>query len=113
MTPEPVPSDPVARSRRRTLLLSSLLAALLLVDVARAPEKQISARVLMGSIHAYQATLSRLMPGLGVRCRFTPTCSHYAEGAVRQYGALGGSVRAVWRVMRCGPWTPLGTQDPP
>jgi putative component of membrane protein insertase Oxa1/YidC/SpoIIIJ protein YidD len=50
---------------------------------------------------------------LGVGCRFTPTCSRYAEGAVRRDGALVGTARAVWRIARCGPWTPAGTHDPP
>lgn len=90
-----------------------LIALLFGVDLFRAPEKQWSARLLLGSIHAYQATLSPLMPKLGVRCRFTPSCSHYAEGAVAKYGALVGSARAAWRVLRCGPWTPAGTSDPP
>jgi putative membrane protein insertion efficiency factor len=69
--------------------------------------------VLLGGIHLYQATLSPHMPALGVRCRFRPTCSHYAEGAIARYGALSGSLRAAWRILRCGPWTPVGTYDPP
>ena len=48
----------------------------------------------------------------GVRCRFTPTCSHYGADAIRKDGALIGSLRAIWRVARCGPWTPMGTVDP-
>jgi putative membrane protein insertion efficiency factor len=69
--------------------------------------------LLLAAIHLYQATLSPLMPRLGVGCRFTPTCSRYAEGAVRRDGALVGTARAVWRIARCGPWTPAGTHDPP
>jgi putative membrane protein insertion efficiency factor len=53
------------------------------------------------------------MPLVGVNCRFKPTCSHYAEGAIRKYGALSGTGRAAWRIVRCGPWTPQGTIDPP
>ena len=53
------------------------------------------------------------MGELGVRCRFTPTCSHYGAGAIAKYGAWKGSWLAAWRVLRCGPWTPMGTYDPP
>jgi uncharacterized protein len=48
-----------------------------------------------------------------VRCRFEPSCSRYAEGAIRKDGALVGAARATWRVLRCGPWTEAGTYDPP
>lgn len=49
---------------------------------------------------------------MGVNCRFTPTCSHYGADAIRHHGALGGGWRAAWRILRCGPWTPKGTNDP-
>lgn len=100
---------------RRKKLLAVLGGLILLwgIDLVRAPEKQLSARFLLGGIDYYQATLSKKMPELGVRCRFTPTCSHYGEGAIRKSGALVGSLRAVWRILRCGPWTPAGTVDPP
>jgi len=99
--------------RLRTLAVLLALAVLLGVDLAQPPDRQVSARALLGAIHLYQATLSPRMPLLGVQCRFTPTCSHYAEGAIRKYGAAVGAARAVARIARCGPWTPLGTYDPP
>jgi len=99
------------RARRIAIVLA--LAVLLGVDLAQPPARQVSARALLGAIHLYQATLSPRMPLLGVRCRFTPTCSHYAEGAIRKYGTAKGIVRAMGRIARCGPWTPLGTYDPP
>lgn len=99
--------------RRRRWLVLLAVVAVLVFDLARAPERQLSAAVLLTGIDAYQATLSPRMSGLGVRCRFQPTCSHYAEAVIRQDGALVGSARAAWRVARCGPWTPAGTVDPP
>jgi putative membrane protein insertion efficiency factor len=101
-----------ARPSRARLVWLLLLLAITL-DCARPADRQITGRVLLVAIHAYQATLSKAMPSLGVRCRFRPSCSHYAEGAVGSYGAFGGSLLAAWRVLRCGPWTPLGTFDPP
>lgn len=91
----------------------ALVAALLIAfDLGRAPAKQWSARVLLGAIDFYQATLSPMMPSAGVQCRFTPTCSHYGEEAIARYGALTGSFMAGWRILRCGPWTAAGTRDP-
>jgi putative membrane protein insertion efficiency factor len=90
-----------------------LILALWAVDLARPAPRQLSARALVGAIHVYQATLSKRLGAAGVRCRFTPTCSHFAVGAIRKDGALVGSARAAWRVMRCGPWTKAGTVDPP
>ncbi len=52
-------------------------------------------------IYLYRVTLS---PLIGNSCRFYPTCSHYAEDALRKYGALKGSTMAARRVLRCHPW---------
>jgi len=82
-------------------------------DLGRPAANQTSAWFLLAGINVYQATLSRLMPVAGVQCRFQPTCSHYAEGSIRQYGALEGTLRAGKRLLRCGPWTEAGTLDPP
>lgn len=91
-----------------------MVAVLLLgLDLSRPPAAQASAWVLIAGIDVYQATLSKLMPVAGVKCRFQPTCSHYAEGSIRKHGALRGTARAGWRLLRCGPWTELGTVDPP
>src|SRR6202023_2872715 len=101
------------RRLRRAAMPLLLAAALLVIDLARPPARQARARLLLGGIHLYQATLSPRLAAFGVQCRFRPTCSHYAEGAIVRYGALSGSLRAAWRIVRCGPWTPLGTYDPP
>ena len=92
---------------------SAAVAALLAFDLSRAPARQWSARALVGMVSAYQATLSPLLGRAGVRCRFVPSCSHFGKDAIREDGALKGGGRAIWRVMRCGPWTPMGTVDPP
>jgi len=117
--PTPAVADGVtaARGRRRRrlvrIVVALLLAGVLAIDLSRPPARQVSARLLLGGIHLYQATLSPRLAILGVQCRFRPSCSHYAVGAITRYGALSGSLRAAWRIVRCGPWTPLGTYDPP
>ncbi len=111
--PRPPPPAPSTTTKRRLRLAGLSLALLFSLEQLRPPERQVSARVLLAGIHAYQHHLSSKVAALGTRCRFTPTCSHYGEGAIRRDGALIGSLRAAWRILRCGPWTPAGTHDPP
>ncbi len=59
----------------------------------------------MGLIRLYRATLGGLVGG---QCRFYPSCSRYAEEAIRVHGATKGTLMAVWRVLRCGPFTQGG-----
>jgi putative membrane protein insertion efficiency factor len=65
---------------------------------------------LIGLIKAYRVLLSGW---LGGQCRFYPTCSHYAEDAVRLHGAVKGTVMAAWRIARCGPFTKGGVDHVP
>lgn len=83
------------------------------LDAGRSVERQWTTRVALSGIHAYRATLSPLLGGAGVRCRFEPTCSRYGEAVVRRHGALRGGWMTLRRIARCGPWTPAGTHDPP
>ncbi|HXH94946.1 MAG TPA: membrane protein insertion efficiency factor YidD [Thermoanaerobaculia bacterium] len=48
-----------------------------------------------------------------MQCRFTPTCSWYGHESIRKHGFLIGGAKTFWRIARCGPWTKLGTYDPP
>ena len=57
--------------------------------------------VEIGLIRLYRATLSGW---LGGQCRFYPTCSHYAEDAIRERGAVRGTAMAAWRILRCNPF---------
>jgi len=88
-----------------------LLVIAVALDLRRPPAQQVLASATVGGIHLYQATLSPVYARLGVQCRFTPTCSHYAEDAVRKYGLARGGYLAATRVLRCGPWTKKGTVD--
>ena len=99
--------------RRRLLIASALILLALAIDVRRAPDQQWSARAALAAIHGYQATLSRVYAGMGVQCRFTPSCSQYGEACIQHFGMVRGGWMAVKRVVRCGPWTPMGTVDPP
>ena len=53
-------------------------------------------------IRLYQRAISPLLPA---RCRYHPTCSEYAVGAIREYGVLRGVLLGAWRILRCNPWS--------
>lgn len=57
--------------------------------------------VLLAAIRIYQLTLSGW---LGGQCRFSPTCSRYAEEAIRSLGAIRGVLLTTRRVLRCNPF---------
>ena len=65
-------------------------------------------RGLIGLVKAYRLLLS---PWLGNSCRFEPTCSVYAVGALARHGALAGGYLTLKRLGRCGPWCE-GGHDP-
>jgi putative membrane protein insertion efficiency factor len=65
-------------------------------------------------IAIYQRTLSPVLPALfgpGCGCRFTPTCSHYAAGALRTHGFFAGIFLSARRLVKCTPLHP-GGYDP-
>ena len=57
--------------------------------------------VLKYLIRGYQLAIS---PFLGPRCRFYPSCSHYAIEAIETHGALRGVWLTIKRISRCHPW---------
>ncbi|GAC1626720.1 MAG: membrane protein insertion efficiency factor YidD [Nevskia sp.] len=72
----------------------------------RAPA--VTQALLVEPIRVYQRTLS---PLLGPRCRFHPSCSHYAIEAIERHGALRGTALALKRIVRCHPLN-AGGHDP-
>ena len=64
--------------------------------------------VFIGLIRVYQYTLS---PMLGQRCKYYPSCSNYAIGALREHGPIKGIGLASWRLLRCNPFS-NGGYDP-
>ncbi|HEV8564855.1 MAG TPA: membrane protein insertion efficiency factor YidD [Actinomycetota bacterium] len=66
--------------------------------------------MLIVAVRLYRATLSGW---LGGQCRFYPTCSVYAEHAIRNRGALVGTGMAAWRLLRCNPFGRGGVEQPP
>jgi uncharacterized protein len=61
-------------------------------------------------LRLYQRWIS---PALPHSCRFVPTCSEYAMDAINRHGAVGGSVMAVARLLRCHPFARAGYDPVP
>ncbi|WP_046368445.1 membrane protein insertion efficiency factor YidD [Flavihumibacter petaseus] len=72
--------------------------------------KRILAAPFILLIRIYQWGIS---PLLGPKCRYTPTCSHYALQALRKYGLWKGGWLAIKRIGRCHPWGGSGYDPVP
>lgn len=70
--------------------------------------KTLPRRILELPLLAYSRLLSPLLPR---RCKYEPTCSAYALQALRRHGPIRGTWLAVWRVLRCNPFS-HGGYDP-
>jgi len=66
--------------------------------------------ILLLLVRGYQLCIS---PFLGPNCRFYPSCSNYAVEAIKQHGALKGSLLTTCRLCKCHPWHPGGFDPVP
>ena len=66
--------------------------------------------LLVGLIRIYQLAVSPLLPPA---CRFYPTCSRYAQEAIRRHGVVRGGWLAIARLGRCHPFHPGGVDFVP
>lgn len=101
---------------KRTHLLAGILLLLaggcFAHDAIVATRDQFATRAAVSMIEGYRNWASHPMSKF-VRCRFQPTCSRYGLAAVKKYGAWKGGAKAIWRIARCNPLTPVGTIDEP
>jgi len=65
-------------------------------------------KVFIAVIRVYQYAIS---PMFGQRCKYYPSCSSYAIGALREHGVVRGLGLAAWRLLRCNPFS-NGGYDP-
>jgi len=65
-------------------------------------------RTLSGPVWAYQAVRA----GRPSSCRYWPTCSEYALGALADHGPLRGLWLTGRRLLRCHPWARSAGFDP-
>jgi putative membrane protein insertion efficiency factor len=80
------------------------------LDRGRQIFRHLPTMVLVGAIKVYQAVVS---PMTGPTCRYYPSCSHYALIAIRTHGPMRGTGLALWRILRCNPWSLGGVDDVP
>lgn len=65
-------------------------------------------KILIALVRFYQVAISAHRPAC---CKYSPTCSAYAVEALEVHGALKGSALAIWRILRCNPFS-RGGYDP-
>lgn len=64
--------------------------------------------IALALLRIYRVCISPYHPPV---CRFIPSCSHYAEEAVRRHGPVKGTALAAARLLRCHPFA-RGGYDP-
>ena len=111
--------DTGQRARTLTRLLRAFPMAVALLfascavhDAVVPAPRQFATRAAVAAIGQYRSRVSSTM-GKFVQCRFVPTCSAYGLEMVKRHGAYRGGLRALGRIARCNPATPMGTVDPP
>jgi putative membrane protein insertion efficiency factor len=57
-------------------------------------------QIACAMLRAYKKVVSPLLPA---SCRYTPTCSEYAQEAIERHGVIRGGCLAAWRLLRCNP----------
>jgi uncharacterized protein len=65
---------------------------------------------VLALLHGYRATISHVY---GDVCKYYPSCSAYAVGAVQQHGTVKGAALTAARLARCHPWAQGGIDDVP
>ena len=67
-------------------------------------------KFLIAGIRFYQKYIS---PYKRTKCPYIPSCSQYGLEAIEKHGALIGSMLAVWRILRCNPFSHGGIDPVP
>ncbi len=65
-------------------------------------------KLLLALIRFYQKHVS---PHTPPACKYYPTCSHYGYEAIERFGVIKGTGLAIWRILRCNPFS-KGGYDP-
>ena len=67
-------------------------------------------KILIAGIRFYQRYLS---PMKRTKRPYIPTCSQYGLEAIEKHGAVKGSMLALWRILRCNPFSKGGFDPVP
>lgn len=68
-------------------------------------------KTLIKLISFYQQHISLWLESKNIKCKYYPTCSEYTKQAIEKYGAIKGSLKGIWRILRCNPFS-KGGYDP-
>lgn len=66
--------------------------------------------ILKSLVRFYQIAIS---PWFGAKCRFHPTCSHYAIESIETHGSLKGAWLSIKRILKCHPLSKGGFDPVP
>ncbi len=66
-------------------------------------------KVLIALIRFYKKYISPLKKP---SCRYYPTCSDYSIQAIEKYGVIKGTLKSIWRILRCNPFSKGGIDNP-
>lgn len=67
--------------------------------------------LLIWLINQYQKHISFRLESKNIHCKYYPTCSEYTKQAIQKYGAGRGSIKGIYRILRCNPFS-KGGYDP-
>ena len=71
-------------------------------------------RLLLALLAFYKRFLSPALHSISPGgCKYLPTCSEYAAGAIAVHGPARGVMLAAWRLLRCNPFSPGGLDPVP
>ena len=54
-----------------------------------------------------------ISPMKSTKCPYIPSCSEYGMEAIEKYGAWKGGRLALWRILRCNPFSKGGVDPVP
>ena len=68
-------------------------------------------KIFISLINFYQKHISLWLESKNIKCKYYPTCSEYTKQAIEKYGVIKGSIKGIWRILRCNPFS-KGGYDP-
>lgn len=66
-------------------------------------------KILIALIKLYKKYISPLKTP---SCRYYPSCSDYSIQAIEKYGVFKGTLKSLWRILRCNPFSKGGIDYP-
>ena len=62
-------------------------------------------------LNFYQKRISPIFQGIGIHCKYYPSCSEYMKQAIEKYGVIKGIFLGLKRLLKCNPFS-KGGYDP-